>query len=822
MVNCRGFEPTTGRGRGGQRSGHTKYMPTQLSGALPIQDITHLATTIGIPVPHPGDMAVPLSSGGSFELFDATGASTGTGGTAGDTMTCACFDASDNAYVGVITAAGNLVVYKVARAGVVVWGPITLATGVGAAPAGIFGMAWDGASNVYVLGTGASLSPVLRIWKLATSSGAIIGGTYLTSETSASAIRDQSNAQPSLNVLAFCSGFLLYPSAAHVLTLYNISTAAKTTIDLGATNYGTAFLDCTSDGNSYFYCLGYTSGGPVSGLAKISTLGNVVFNIQTSTVVYSLCYDPAETQLGLCNTTTFATASVLTGLFLASITVTGSSKWAVTRLSGVGGGFNTYAKDTSNNFAQISTALTITIPTTTLVANAINAGVATCNQTEPTALSGVALRILGVSGGKVAQITPAGPVAVANGQCMSSGVPTVASAVLFGNVYYTDGISYNYYDSPTASMKALIPSQGSLPTDAAGNCGRIMVVWRERLVISGLPLDSANWFMSAKGDPTNWGYFQSYLIETQAVEGNNSDAGSAPDAITCLIPYGNQILLFGLDHSIYQMTDDPMAGGRLDLITSEIGIAFGQPWCRDGSGTLYFMSSRGSVYEYAPGALPQRISDPIIELLEGVIDFSQTIVRLVWDERQKGFMVYISPTAGGATFNYWWDARAQGWFQDTYAMSTMQPFAVHELQGFTPQDRVILIGSQDGYVRFMDPAAQDDDGTVIGSSVFIGPLKGKSGQPAYVADLQCVLGASSGSATWALYSGNNPQDALTRVSPFTGTFAAGRNRSQAVRGFGHAHYVKLANVAGAHTSWQLETLMARMRIPDGKTRERVF
>jgi hypothetical protein len=821
MLNCRGYEPTGGMERGGQRSGLTRYCAGQINGSLPIQDINHIATSVGIPVTNPGDMAVPLSSGGSVKFFSSAAAATGTAGAAGDTFNCATWDASSNCYVGICDASNNLLLKKVARDGTVAW-TTTLAASVGATPHGVYGVAWDNGSFVYVLGTGAGLSPVLRIWKVAVSNGAISGGTHLTSEASAAAIRDQSNAQPSLNVLAYCSGYLLYPSAANQVTLYKVSSGAKTVIDLGATDFGTAVTDCASDGNSYFYVLGYNTTGPKCGLAKVSTGGATLFKVELSVAAYSLVFNGPVSELGLLNTTNFYLASVLTGTVLGTYALPSGANWAVCRNSALGG-FNLYARAATNNFTQIDLGFGTPVPIQTLVGNNVNAGVGVNQQTAPTSWSQADVRLLVTSGGRVQRVKPSGPVPITNGNVWSVGAPRIFTTVLFDRMYGSDGLQMCYYDAGTDAMKLMVPTAGSLPQDANGNYPRNCCTWRQRVCWWGLIGDSANWFFSAVGDGLNYNYNPIPTVETQAVAGNLSTAGVAPDILMTMIPYSDEILLMGQTHSIYQMTGDPMAGGRIDLVTDVVGMAYGRPWCRDGSGNVYFVSSNGSVYLWAPGAIPQRISDAISENFL-TLDLSNTIVELAWDERQSGFHAFLSPTAGGPTTNYFYHVPRQAWYADSFASSPMQPFCVHPLSGFTPADRNVLLGGQDGYLRYHDPAAIDDDGTAVQSYVYLGPLKGKDGQPAYVADLQGVLGAASGNVGWSLYSGSSAQQALLSSPAWSGAFRAGRNRSQAVRAFGHAHYVKLSNLNNnpGNGTWQLETLRARLRVPEGRTRQRAF
>ena len=99
---------------------------------------------------------------------------------------------------------------------------------------------------------------------------------------------------------------------------------------------------------------------------------------------------------------------------------------------------------------------------------------------------------------------------------------------------------------------------------------------------------------------------------TIAVAGNNSDAGELGDIINCLIPYSDDILIFGGDAAIWLMRGDPMDGGQIDLLTDSVGMAWGRPWCRDPYGVIYFFGSRGGVYQLDPsGRAPTRISQAI-------------------------------------------------------------------------------------------------------------------------------------------------------------------------------------------------------------------
>src|SRR5581483_8833081 len=131
---------------------------------------------------------------------------------------------------------------------------------------------------------------------------------------------------------------------------------------------------------------------------------------------------------------------------------------------------------------------------------------------------------------------------------------------------------------------------------------RLLCAWRNRMVLSGLPADPQDYFMSAAGDATDYDYNPAPSVETQAVAGNLTPAGLVPDTVTALVPYSDDVLIFGCDSHVYQMTGDPMAGGRIDLVSDGTGMAWGNAWCKAPDGTVYFMGSRGRVYQMAPGS----------------------------------------------------------------------------------------------------------------------------------------------------------------------------------------------------------------------------
>ena len=383
---------------------------------------------------------------------------------------------------------------------------------------------------------------------------------------------------------------------------------------------------------------------------------------------------------------------------------------------------------------------------------------------------------------------------------------TMFSAANNQRLYFADGYNRVYFNPATGTVERWAATAGSLPEDSDENYPRLICTWRGRTVQSGLIEDPQNWFMSAVSDPHNYDYEPVSPSATQAVAGNNSSLGFIGDAVMCLIPYSDDVLIFGGDHTIYMMRGDPMGGGQIDLISDSIGMAFGQPWCKDPIGTVYFLSNRTGIYSLIPGSAPVRISQAIETALEAVNTGTNSI-RMAWDDRFQGFHVFITPlVAPKATTHYFYEARTGAWWQDRFTDKLMDPLCCTVMDGNEPNDRVTLIGCWDGYVRAIDPTAATDDGRKIESSVVIGPILTANLEEMLLKDMQAVLGESSGDVLFEVFVGSTAEKALTQRPVYSGTWTAGRNHTTGIRRAGHAIYVRLSSTS----AWAIESIRARI------------
>ena len=337
---------------------------------------------------------------------------------------------------------------------------------------------------------------------------------------------------------------------------------------------------------------------------------------------------------------------------------------------------------------------------------------------------------LGVANGDIRIMEPGEPTDVrtptGGSGALDSSSPFIQSATLFGQIFIIDGEKVVVYDPVADEVVDYIPtSSGELPPRP-----KLIAPWRGALVFARFDGDAHNWFITRRTDPFDVDVSPPVIDELQAVIGNDSRPGVVPDIINALIPISDDLLIFGGDHSIHRMTGDPMAGGVIDLVTDITGIAFGRAWCKDDLGILYFAGADSGVYRMLPGGLPELISLDTargISVEERIRDIDQTtkLIKLAWDSRNQGVVLSIVPRgapSATATKHFFWERRGARWWEDKYSDGDHEPYSMLSVDNDLPDDRHLIIGNADGFVRKVVPTAKDDDGEPIDSKVVIGPI----------------------------------------------------------------------------------------------------
>jgi hypothetical protein len=417
-----------------------------------------------------------------------------------------------------------------------------------------------------------------------------------------------------------------------------------------------------------------------------------------------------------------------------------------------------------------------------------------------------------VCNGNVYTFNTAGfTLATGGSAALTNTAPVIFSSDLYGITYFADGVNEKKFTATNSTVNTWTPTAGTLPSGGTGIKSRLITAWRGRIVLSGLRTDPHNWFMSKLGDPLNWDYAPVAVTEIIACQGGVGYVGKLGDIINCLIPYNDDVLIVGCDKSLWQMAGDPMAGGKIDMISDSAGAAFGRPFCRDSRGNMYFFGTQARIYKIEWGGKPEIVSEPINNLLANT-NLNTTIVRMVYDNDQNGFHVFFTPLTPGNTTHWFYDDMTQGWFKNVLGNSNCNPVSCVRYIG--DDARYTLIGSEDGFVRYFANNTYADDGTNTTSYVIFGPFMSENAEyPHIMTEIQGILDASSSSILYEVLSGNSPDAALASVSgTFTGEGTLNNGRSYAFQPRERSYYTYVKVGVTTNSSWAIEEIMGRLSI----------
>lgn len=868
-LNVRGVDMTTSRRRGSGRSGTNKYNPFPVSGQ-PIQELAAFISSRPDPSVSSGQLlmnGIDVNTGDrGFDLFSPSLQSYKVDRSLPSTIQlfCNCWDTTSPAghfyQSGTDTSTNQFFLQRVTSSGQVLWQiHFGTSTGTPFIPLGIC-IAFTSAIAVAV----HSSNGFYEVWYFNTSDGSRAGlvNPILSSNPSppsgTGACGTIAQTYNSISFVGNITTSRLAICESGGLRLVNFATLATvTTITPATSGFGTGTLVSSwrviSDNNIVFYwCLQLNNSGifnyvfsiPISGtgantITHVVGISSVLGNGADVAYNHAPADDPGTPVVWV----VFSTTSGATkGLYRRDATL-GS---VASQDNPFGNTFTATMLQPTPAGGLILLAITASNPNI-VVAQAMAAGTPLAQESQlnvvwqdntdnypflgsfPSIYASVnfsnssanpaafynAYTYLAVAGGNVYEFTTDAYYQVAGGTGLSTTAPVIFSAQQGNSLYFADGVSALAYDGLADTVGAWTASAGSLPVDDNSNTPRLICLWRNRIVLAGLPNDASNWFMSAVGDATNFDYAPAGgPFQTQAVAGNNSIAGEVGDVINALIPFNDDKLIFGGNHSIWQMTGDPMAGGQLDLISNITGMPFGKPWCIDPSQNIYFIGSRGGVFRMVPGSQPVRISTRTIDAALEYLDYTKIIVRMAWDDLEQGLHLYLSPsTPGTGVVHFWYDSRNQSWWPDQFGNSLYNPLAICVLEGNVPLDRVILLGGMDGRIRKYDQTVFTDDGTSIANNALLGPFYN-----VYLTEIQLTLSTTSSPVTVQVQVGQDAPTAIAAAFKWSGTFSIpGRNRSQNPMIYGNVMYI---NIMGTG-NMIIEQIIARMK-PGTQNRQRIF
>lgn len=387
----------------------------------------------------------------------------------------------------------------------------------------------------------------------------------------------------------------------------------------------------------------------------------------------------------------------------------------------------------------------------------------------------------------------------------------------FSKMFFCDGraAGYVYYDNDTNAITdwATDVTAGALPVgsvDSTKAC-RIAALYRGRIALAGLSEEPQNWFMSVSGDPFDWDYSPATTSATQAVAGNSSDVGELGDIVTALAPFNDDVMIMGGDHTLWIMRGDPAAGGAIDNISRQVGIVQPTAWTWDAFGNLYFFGNNGLYRLPMNSATPELVSRNRLDKTFSEIDVAANYITVLYDREWQGIHIFITPINQPTTgsYCYFWDERTDSFWRDQYP-AALGPTASHLFDADDPDDRAVLLGGFDGYIRNFDAATSNDDGTAIVSRCRLPIVQpGQSLASSRMDELTILTDEDGDPVTLSIYTGHSAEDAVAQADAgtaarFTKILPAGRALTMRPRIAQNAFAFTLANSVAGQT-WAYET-----------------
>jgi hypothetical protein len=289
--------------------------------------------------------------------------------------------------------------------------------------------------------------------------------------------------------------------------------------------------------------------------------------------------------------------------------------------------------------------------------------------------------------------------------------------------------------------------------------GRIGGLWRRRAVITGLDGDPNQWFMSAAGDFRNWDYAPPTSSATMAV------AGAIDDVVTAFVPFNDDVAAFFGQNSAWVVRGDPADGGQIDNVSRAIGCSGPDAWTFDTDGNLYFFGNDG-LYKMTPqGVILPRISAGKYDTTFAKIDRTVNRILLQWDKKRSYLYIFVVKDAADTVNepSYIFDARTEA-FWPIKLPDNSGPTAVCYFEAEAANDRGVLLGGRDGYVRgFRDRRMNDRDTATdiaVDSWIDMGPYSLADGRDFRLDEAYMTLAVGSGPVQLQVYAGNTPEQAI--------------------------------------------------------------
>lgn len=255
---------------------------------------------------------------------------------------------------------------------------------------------------------------------------------------------------------------------------------------------------------------------------------------------------------------------------------------------------------------------------------------------------------------------------------------------------------------------------------AMPNQTTIVSLYQGRLVLGGDADYSHMWYQSRQANP--WNFLYGINDAQSAVAGNDADAGEIGDVITAVIPYKDDFCIFGAAGSIWYLVGNAAEGGVILELSLTAGILASKAWCWDNQDNLYILATTGLLKIPRGFGQPENLTGQSYPNFIKDLDYDDVDDRLTmaYDRIRHGIHICKTELADGTNKNWWFDLKITskegpvgGLFPETFP-EECGVCSMFYYESNDPDYRDLLFGCYDGYIRFSDDSAEDDN---IGADV---------------------------------------------------------------------------------------------------------
>ena len=348
----------------------------------------------------------------------------------------------------------------------------------------------------------------------------------------------------------------------------------------------------------------------------------------------------------------------------------------------------------------------------------------------------------------------------------------------------------------TQTVSYLTATKGTVPEN-----NPLITRFQDRIVLCGY---DHIWYMSRRGDSTDWDFGADPYDVSRAVAGQNSDPGTVGDPIIDVAPFTQDYLIFFARNSIWAMVGSPTMGGRIIPVSYNIGLSKRNAFTYGANNnTLYFLSDNGLhmiVDNQGLQIIP--ISQQFIpQELRFIPDTVNVIMG--YDPVLQGVMIFLYNTHNTVYNTAWmFHEPSQSFWKLSYDTDHFPQFVSFYTPSVQEGASLLLFGS-DGYVRIHTPFALNDDGITVSSYLYLGAFNISSSNmhTGLLKEVRADMAETSDPVSCEIRSGDTPEEAYRNVPRETLTLYNGYNQVYHPRVSGRSAYLVLR---GNSVKWAID------------------